>query len=263
MQVKIIQNAPGFEEWRTQARECLYQGVKPNEVVWQCANDENPMGIFSDLAPATESQTSVLPPPSTLMIPREFMTQAKIAACHRAPDRYNLLYQILWRLAFENKRLLHFETDDAILKLTQLAKAVHRDAYKIKAFLRFREIQQAKQPHFVSWYEPEHYSLELVLPFFQTRFKNMIWTILTPYRSAHWDGTVLRLADAPDKAIYPAFDQIESYWLTYYEHTFNPARIKTKAMLTQMPKKYWKNMPETALISGLLKTAEAKVQKML
>ena len=47
-------------------------------------------------------------------------------------------------------------------------------------------------------------------------------------------------------------------WKTYYASIFNPARVKIGAMLKEMPKKYWKNMPETALVGELVKGAQAR-----
>ena len=72
------------------------------------------------------------------------------------------------------------------------------------------------------WYEPEHYSLGLSLPFFQSRFKNMNWSILTPYQAAHWDGEILKLSANSDSSQYPKEDEVEKYWLKYYASTFNP-----------------------------------------
>ena len=185
------------------------------------------------------------------------------ALCHTDPNRFSLCYRILWRLVFENKTLLSHKTDDDIIKLHALVKAVRRDAYKITAFLRFREISFNGTEHFVAWYEPEHYTLELKLDFFKTRFKNMRWSILTPYRAAHWHEGKLTLEDNPDPNIVPKDDKVEQYWLTYYANIFNPARPKKNAMLSQMPKKYWKNMPETALIQDLLKTSESRARNMI
>ncbi len=56
---------------------------------------------------------------------------------------------------------------------------------------------------------------------------------------------------------------VEKYWLGYYASIFNPVRPKKGAMLNQMPKKYWKNMPETILVKDLLRGADARVKKML
>jgi DNA polymerase len=101
------------------------------------------------------------------------------------------------------------------------------------------------------------------MDFFTTRFANMRWSILTPYRAAHWDGANLTMAETPDKTDFPKEDELEPYWLKYYASTFNPARPKKSAMLNQMPMKYWKNMPETRLIPELLQNAESRAKKMI
>jgi len=44
---------------------------------------------------------------------------------------------------------------------------------------------------------------------------------------------------------------------------FNSARLKIGAMCKEMPKKYWRNMPETALISGLIAGAQRREQAMI
>jgi DNA polymerase len=44
---------------------------------------------------------------------------------------------------------------------------------------------------------------------------------------------------------------IEPLWLTHYANIFDPARVKVHAMETEMPKKYWRNLPETAVIPQL------------
>ena len=124
-------------------------------------------------------------------------------------------------------------------------------------------VKLAYHEHFVAWYEPEHYTLEMKLNFFIKRFKNMRWSILTPYRAAHWNLQGLVLEDNPDPSLYPTDDEHEKYWITYYANIFNPVRLKTKAMMTQMPKKYWKNMPETKIINDLINNSEKRVKDMI
>ena len=46
-------------------------------------------------------------------------------------------------------------------------------------------------------------------------------------------------------------DAQEELWLTYFRNIFNPARVKPDRMLAEMPKKYWKNLPEAVLIQPL------------
>lgn len=252
----IVKTCPGFEEWREKARICLQEGRPPDQIIWgnDCVLEED---LFLN------HLCDFLKPLENFTVPREFVDLASLAICHNSPGRFSLLYRILWRLCHDNKNLLRYKTDDDILKLNACVKAVHRDAYKIKAFLRFRKMQDSQEEYFIAWYEPEHYSLELALPFFQTRFKNMTWSILTPYLAAYWDRQTLAFCKNPDSTIVPQEDEVEKYWLKYYASTFNPARPKKSAMLNQMPMKYWKNMPETVLIKDLLRHSEARTRKMI
>lgn len=252
-QISIL-SVPGFNEWRQAARECVVLGLPPHSILWgDGQTTQNDMFTINTLQKGNKEITA----------PKSFLTLAETACCYRDPAKYDLLYRLLWRLNFENRHLLHLATDDDVIKLNHMVKAVRRDAYKITAFLRFREIRHEDREHFVAWYETEHYSLERVLPFFQTRFRNMHWSILTPYRAAHWDQKDLILEDNPNPDLYPKEDQIEQYWLGYYANIFNPARPKKSAMLHQMPKKYWKNMPETVLVQDLLRGADTKVRLMI
>jgi len=56
---------------------------------------------------------------------------------------------------------------------------------------------------------------------------------------------------------------MEQLWRTYYSNIFNPARIKIHAMQAEMPKKYWRNLPETSVIPALLEEAPLRVEEML
>lgn len=249
-----ISPAAGFDEWRIHARACLLANIPPSSVVWAGEGDRD---LFAAAPPPPPADTS------QARISKEFFDLASIAVRHRDHERFALLYRILWRLRNGEGNLLRLKTDDDILKLQSYVKAVRRDAYKIKAFLRFRETAGPGGPHFIAWYQPEHYSLELSLPFFQTRFRNMTWSILTPYLAAHWDQADLVLQQNPDPSQYPQDDKVEAYWLKYYATTFNPARPKKQAMLNQMPKKYWKNLPESVLIPDLLRNADARTRTMI
>ena len=57
-------------------------------------------------------------------------------------------------------------------------------------------------------------------------------------------------------------DASEALWATYFANIFNPNRVKLDAMRSEMPKKYWKNLLETRLISGMLRDAEARAERM-
>lgn len=133
------------------------------------------------------------------------------------------------------------------------------------AFVRFKEVPlpqgQGGRRRFIAWFEPDHFIVERTAAFFQRRFTDMDWLIATPKGSARWDGNALETsreaAEKPDLT-----DETDELWRTYYANIFNPARLKIKAMTAEMPKKYWKNLPEADLIPGLILGAEARVLEM-
>ena len=90
-------------------------------------------------------------------IPKSILTLIKFTMCHTDDSRFSLCYRVLWRVVYENKKLIQLKTEEDVVQLYAMAKAVKRDAYKMSAFLRFREVKMAGQEHFVAWYEPEHF----------------------------------------------------------------------------------------------------------
>lgn len=254
----IIKTLPGFEEWKLYAKACLVQKIHPDHIVWSEGENDNLFDqSFETVSPYIDESAE------NITVSAKLLSMIETACCYKDENRFSFFYKVLWRHVFEDRSFFKNAIDKDTMRLNKMMKFVHRDAYKITAFLRFREINDEGEEHFISWYEPEHYTLERVIPFFKTRFKNMQWTILTPYRAAHWDGSEIHLKDNPDPHLYPQHDRIEEYWLGYYANIFNPSRVKKNAMLNQMPKKYWKNMPETVLIDDLLKTAQSRTRKMI
>ena len=99
--------------------------------------------------------------------------------------------------------------------------------------------------------------------FFVRRFAGMHWSILTPEASAHWDGEAVRMGPGGRRADAPAEDAQEDLWRAYYANIFSPARLKPAAMRAEMPKKYWKNLPEAQDIARLLAEAPRRVAEMV
>ncbi len=122
----------------------------------------------------------------------------------------------------------------------------------MRAFVRFRPLARAGQePLHMAWFEPAHHVTRENASFFKRRFTGMHWAILTPNLGIHWDGVELTEMAHCDASQMPPPDAGEALWLTYYESTFNPARYKPLAMEREMPRRYWKNLPEAALIRAL------------
>ena len=194
------------------------------------------------------------------LLPREVVELVQDAVSHRDPQRYGFCYELIWRIQRGERALLDVASDPLVHRLLMLRKAVRRDRHKMHAFLRFRD---AGAGRFVAWYEPEHFILEAVGPFFVERFRSLVWSIVTPIGSLHWDRETLRTAEPGRRADVPAHDAFEAAWRAYYESIFNPARANPAAMRQHMPKKYWRNMPETGAIPALLRDAIPRVDAMV
>lgn len=271
---------PDFHDWRTHARLLLQEGFAPEQV---------------DLADATVSTTLPLgleisdPQPSGVRVPaphvpKAFLEGAELAATHRSPERWNLLYRILYRLQLQPD-LLKIEVDADISQLRSLVQQVRRDLHKMHAFVRFRKVaadpMDESNPflphsassrltgppaeHFVAWYQPDHRILHLAAPFFAERFPAMQWTILTPDESVTWAPSTQQLAFGPGapQERAPQNDELETLWRSYYSSIFNPARVNPEAMRSEMPVRYWRNLPEIDVLPELITQSATRVGAMV
>ncbi|HEY1109128.1 MAG TPA: UdgX family uracil-DNA binding protein [Opitutaceae bacterium] len=254
-----------FDGWKRAAREALAAGWMPETVRWRDARDtQGELGLMAETTNSVSPSASTKPAaPSAFRVPRDFLELAAEVSCHRDAERWALLYRVLWRLTHGEPHLLDVAVEPDVSALRALAKAVHRDVHKMRAFVRFREVPTAEGSWYVAWFEPQHHIVEANASFFVDRFASMRWSILTPERCVHWDGREVRFTPGVTKEQAPAEDAAEELWRTYYSSIFNPARIKVGAMLAQMPKHYWKNLPEAEIIPGLLAEAPLRVDGML
>jgi len=250
--------APTFSAWQAAARRALGGNLAPEEILWEEFGNEQP-----SLALCEESEEGYGAGPPRFRVPKKFIEQAKTVACHREPRRWALLYRVLWRLTHGEPRLLEIVVDPDVHALLGLEKAVRHDIHKMRAFVRFRVVRHEGELWHVAWFEPEHHIVERNAPFFRDRFAQIHWSILTPERCVHWDGANLTFTAGVPKSEAPGEDAVEDLWRTYYGHIFNPARVKTHAMEAEMPKRYWKNLPEAALIPALLREAPKRVDQMI
>lgn len=242
-----------LDAWRSAARQAWIAQVPPEALVWN-----GPAQATLLLGAALAALPARAAPPR---VPAALVPLAAAVLCHRDPQRHALLYRLLWRIAGGERALLERVTDPDLHRAAQWARAVRRDSHKMKAFVRFRELP-GRRDDFVAWFEPEHCILDRVAPFFARRFAGMRWAILTPYRSARWDGAGLAFGEGATRADAPAEDAGEALWRTYYAHIFNPARLNPRMMRQEMPQKYWKNLPEARLLPELIRGAGERVRAM-
>lgn len=246
------------EGFRRLARGLLAQGVGPAEVDWLADGEA---ALLWD-QPA-EELSGESPP---VRVPADFLGLCQDVLLHREPQRFALMYRLLWRFKHE-AGLRHDPLDADRRRAEQLAREVRRDIHKMRAFVRFTPVQAADEgeagERHIAWFEPGHHIVEANAPFFMRRFAQLRWAILTPDRSVEWDGQALRFGPGAERGDAPPPDAGAQLWLTYYQHLFNPARLKLAMMTKEMPRRYWANLPEAALIAPLAAAATARSDAML
>ena len=157
-----------LEGFRTALRNLIAEAVAPQDVTW----DDTP-GLFE--APLVQDA-----PP--IALPRRIADLIALIVCHRDPERYALLYQLVWRVRHGEPNLMQIASDPLVHRLHRMEKSLHRDLHKMHAFVRFRKTDMSDGEHFIAWFEPEHYIVNATAQFFIDRFRGMRWSILTPAR---------------------------------------------------------------------------------
>jgi probable DNA metabolism protein len=256
MRLATLATEDDFDGWRATARALALDNVPPDQIVWQ-VGDDIPDLLGYDAAPAEAASHAAF------AVPRPFLDLARKVILHRDRERFALLYAMLVRLR-RQPALIYDQTAPRLRRLEGMAREVRQDIHKMRAFVRFRELAEADGgTRYVAWFEPDHHIVRTNATFFIERFASMRWSILTPELAIHWDGETLSEGPGAQRGDAPDGDPVEEVWKTYYASIFNPARVKIGAMLKEMPRKYWKNMPETALVPQLIAGAQAREANMV
>lgn len=237
-----------FEGWRNAARSLAASAVPAHKVVWQVGDQRTDLFAGAPVDLATTRP---------IMVPGDFVRIARCALLHSEPQRFALLYDLFLKV-LDRPSLVRDRTDGLVHKVGALSQAVLRDIHKMQGFVRFREVQEEGVCRYVAWFEPDHHILRASAAFFVNRFAAMTWSILTPKGSLHWDGGRLLEGPPARRQDGPDADTVEAVWKTYYAATFNPARLGTRAMMREMPGRYWRNLPETSVIRDLVSGSAPK-----
>jgi uracil-DNA glycosylase len=214
MHLITLDHETDFDGWRRAARTLMLNDVPPSEVAWRVRDTREPQA----------GATTLEAPPGSFNVPAKFVELAKFAIAHRSPDRFALLYRLLWRLRRHHDLLMVTEDPD-VAEVLAMADAVDHDINRMQANLRFREVGREQKAHFIAAFKPEHYIVESATPFFASRYADMPWSILTPDACAHWDGYAVTIT--PGISEMPDADRLEETWRRTCADIFNPARLKT------------------------------------
>lgn len=239
-----------FGTWRDQARVLLGHGIDPAEVTWG-------QGPMDDLL-AIPTSLPQGPGPFRARVPAALLAQLEQAARYRGEQRWNLLYEVLWRVAHGDRTAM-LAGDRLGSELQRRIKQVSREAHHLHAFVRFVPLPEALaerlQLDLVAYHEPAHDILESASGHFADRLGRQRWLIATPTDGIRFDGSELDYRrQCPREWVdwaRHAEDPGAELWRTYYRSTFNPARLNPDALRLHMPGRFWRHLPEGMLIPQL------------
>jgi DNA polymerase len=258
--MKRISIEPSFAAWRRAARELLRQGVEPERIEW--VEFDSCESVGSGTGSANTQDNSAAPVVATPAIPRELLAWLKTAACFCAPDRWSLLYRILWRWTHGERHVLDPQDADGAL-LDQRIQSVEHETNDLVTLTLFRRRDPSMgAPEFVGWYEPHHDLLAQAAERFAERMGDSTWMLATPQGAVFWNGMLLRISrlaaddgetSCPEhqqqnplttEALPPGAmageattsEPTEALWLAYYASAFNGAPAP-------VPLRYWRTPP--------------------
>ena len=111
-----------FEEWRAAARRLLAEGVPPQEVVWRPPGEPpTEPGLFDAPAAIEEPAGQKEPASADFLVPRAFVELARAVAPHADPERWELLYSVLYRLSRGDRDLMLRRGEPDLERLRRLA----------------------------------------------------------------------------------------------------------------------------------------------
>ncbi len=239
-----------FGIWRNQARSLLGHGIDPANVTWAQGPTQDLLALPIPLPEG--------PGPFRAKVPAALLTQLEQASRYRGEQRWNLLYEVLWRVAHGDRTAM-LAGDRLGSELQRRIKQVSREAHHLHAFVRFvplpDPLAETLQLDLVAYHEPAHDILESASGHFADRLGTQRWLIATPQDGIRFDGHGFdyrrRCPIDWQQWAQHAEDPGAQLWCTYYRHTFNPARLNPDALRLHMPGRFWRHLPEGMLIPQL------------
>lgn len=195
--------------FRNQSTSLLAGQVLPADIIWEAGAADG----FSDAVRGLASR----PPPSTTalnaIVPRSFLRLTELVVLHRDESRFDLLYRLLWRMIHEPNVATPGDADMALAQ--RMGQAVRREVFRMKASVQLRQVGMlGTVPLRFGWFEPRHHVTEEVAAALVRSQPEPAWLLVTPDRSALWDGSRLlcgpgdaKGAAARDDAGWLAFAQ--------------------------------------------------------
>lgn len=206
MREVVLRGETDWDGWRAAARALVLDGVPPEAIAWRVGAED-----------------AALPPPRPggFALPRALVALAAQAIQARDPDRFALLYRLVWRV-HAGEPVLEDRGDPDLPRARRLAFAVRAAAHRMRAELRFAPVPTGEAgaggTRWLGWYAPAQFVLEANALLLARGFPAISVSILTPEASAHWDagsGGVPRFGPGVDPAAIADDAALAAFWALY------------------------------------------------
>ncbi|MES2785401.1 MAG: TIGR03915 family putative DNA repair protein [Pseudomonadota bacterium] len=205
-----------IEGFRAETRLLLAQQVPPDSVHWtaEAQNSER----FAEVSSGPASPGA--PRAGSSIVPASFQRLCDVVVLHHDPERFALLYRLLWRLVYE-PHLRNNSIDAEMLHAQQMGQSVRRDLHKMKSSIQFRSVMDKQgRSRQMAWFDPAHRIVEKIAPWFAERLGNEMWVIFTPGRSVECDGKQLHFAPGVSRDDMPSPGADDAVWSALYQSVF-------------------------------------------
>jgi uracil-DNA glycosylase family protein len=160
--------------WRRAARAYVLASVEPGELTWTVDGTSGPVPDIQ----------------GGFTLSRAWVSLLSLAFQAREPERFGLLYALVWR-AHRDGLALSGDDDPDTRIARRWAQAVRADAHRMRTQVRFARVDFLGREHFLGWFAPDHFVLESNARLLARRDPHG-FTIVTPDGTAHRDEAGLR-----------------------------------------------------------------------
>jgi uracil-DNA glycosylase len=195
----VLKNEIDWDGWRRASRALIFAGAEPRTLTWSVGGENESLPEAS----------------GTFHVPRALVSLASVAIQAREPDRFGLLYSLVWRVN-AGEKLLEDDSDPDLSLARRMALAVRADSHRMRTAVRFLPVvEEDGRTRFVGWFEPAHFVLPANAQLIARRHPELVWSIVTPDGAAHWDGSSLLFGSGLRHA---ADDEALQAWWEMHRH---------------------------------------------
>ncbi|ARW11223.1 UdgX family uracil-DNA binding protein [Acetobacter ascendens] len=203
----VLAHQVDLATWRAATRHYAQKQVLPESITWRVADKGQTPWVLE----APDSADNDAP----LNLPRKLVTAVLEALQAHPPERFELLYRVVYRFTHDLLDMEDLREDPDIQQLRKLVQSVKQETEQFRlAFSTFSFQRQSKSLH----YTPQNYIVEANGRFCIERDAQP-WEVITPYRRMWWDGNQLHFAPGEAEAEHVSAEMWQKdgqgIWLGY------------------------------------------------